>query len=197
MGPTSRRASGPTETSWPSLGELRKWQVLEAGITVLWQNQTGRIHVRKRGSPERVPTGERYRRMIMAVNHKLTKVVKDRVVQNFQLNASILLINFVDGSKMTVTIVECNSPPLQAGARIRQISEDQTKLLFECEDESTLDVMMVNPGNSVIIRDKGDQVIRSSISDNNAARFSCFFVLLSAYVRKIQRSKFFFCYGGM
>jgi hypothetical protein len=151
----------------------------------------------KEAVQKRVPTGERYRRMIMAVNHKLTKVVKDRVVQNFQLNASILLINFVDGSKMTVTIVECNSPPLQEGARIRQISEDQTKLLFECEDESTLDVMMVNPGNSVIIRDKGDQVIRSSISDNNAARFSCFFVLLSAYVRKIQRSKFFFCYSGM
>src|ERR1700730_5244182 len=84
--------------------------------------------------------------------------VKDRVVQNFQLNASVLLINFVDGSKMTVTIAECNSPPLQEGARIRQISEDQTKLLFECEDDSTLDVTIVDPGNSVIVRDKNSQV---------------------------------------
>ena len=45
----------------------------------------------------------------MAVNHKLTNVVKDRVVQNFQLNASELLITFFDGSTMKVKIVESNS----------------------------------------------------------------------------------------
>jgi hypothetical protein len=94
----------------------------------------------------------------MAVNNKLTHAIKDRVVQNFQLNAPVLLISFVDGSKMTVTIAECNSPPLQEGARIRQISEDQAKLLFECEDDSTLDVTIVDPGNSVIVRDKNNQV---------------------------------------
>jgi hypothetical protein len=66
----------------------------------------------------------------MVVNNKLTHAIKDRVVQNFQLNGSVLLINFFDGSKMTVTIAECNSPPLQEGARIRQISEDQAKFLF-------------------------------------------------------------------
>ncbi len=96
--------------------------------------------------------------MTMAVNNKLTHLIKDRVVQNFQLNASVLLIVFVDGSKMTVTIAECNSPSLQEGARIRQISEDQTKLLFECEDDSTLDVTIVDPGNAVIVRDKNNQV---------------------------------------
>jgi len=37
-------------------------EVLEAGIALLWQNQTWRIHVRKRSSPEGVPSGERYRR---------------------------------------------------------------------------------------------------------------------------------------
>ena len=94
----------------------------------------------------------------MAVNHKLTNVVKDRVVQDFQLNAPDLLISFVDGSTMTIKIVESNSPPLHEGARIRQISEDQAKLLFECEDDSTLDVTIVDPGNSVIVRDKNSQV---------------------------------------
>ena len=90
----------------------------------------------------------------MAVNLKLTHAVKDRVVQNFQLNGSELLISFVDGSTMTVTIVECNSPPLQEGARIRQISEDEAKILFECEDDSTLDLTIFEPGKSVIVRDK-------------------------------------------
>jgi hypothetical protein len=94
----------------------------------------------------------------MSVNNKLTHAIKDRVVQNFQLNGSELLISFVDGSTMTVTIVECNSPPLHDGARIRQISEHQAKLLFECEDDSTLDVTIIDPGNSVIVRDRNNQV---------------------------------------
>jgi hypothetical protein len=96
--------------------------------------------------------------MNMAVNLRLTHVVKDRVVQNFRLNDSELLISFTDGSTITVTIAECSGLPLHEGASIRQISEDQAKLLFECEDESLLDVTIVDPGNSVIVRDKNGQV---------------------------------------
>src|ERR1700731_8034 len=96
--------------------------------------------------------------MTMAVNNKLTHAIKDRVVQKFELNASELLISFADGSTMTVTIVESNSPPLHEGARIRQISEDKAKILIECEDDSTLDVTIVDPGNSVSVRDKNDVV---------------------------------------
>src|ERR1700719_2032867 len=95
--------------------------------------------------------------MTMAVNNKLTHAIKDRVVQSFLMNASQLVISFVDGSTMSVTIAECNSPPLHAGAKIRQISEDEAKLLFECEDDSTLDVTIVDPGNSVIVWDKNSQ----------------------------------------
>ena len=42
----------------------------------------------------------------MAVNLKLTYAVKDRAVLNLQLNGSELLISFVDGSTMTVTIAD-------------------------------------------------------------------------------------------
>jgi hypothetical protein len=96
--------------------------------------------------------------MTMAVNLRLTHVVKNRDVQNFQVKGSELLISFVDGSTMTVTIAGCNSLPLHEGARIRQISEDQTTLLFECEDGSILDVTIADPGNSMIVRDKNNQV---------------------------------------
>ena len=94
----------------------------------------------------------------MAVNHKLTHVVKDRVVQNFQLNTSELLIGFVDGSAMKVKIVESNSPPLREGTRIRQVTENQAKLVIGCEDDSTIDVTVVDPGSSVSVRDKNNQV---------------------------------------
>ena len=94
----------------------------------------------------------------MALNLKLTHAIKNRVVQTFQLNGTELLIDFVDGSTMTVKISECNSPPLHQGVRIRQISEDQAELFFECEDDSSLDVTIIDPGNSVIVRDKNNQV---------------------------------------
>jgi hypothetical protein len=67
------------------------------------------------------------------------------------------LISFVDGSTMMITIGECNSPTSR-GARIRQISERGAKLLFECEDDSTLDVTIVEPGSSVIVWDQNSQV---------------------------------------
>jgi hypothetical protein len=86
----------------------------------------------------------------MPLNQKLTNVVKDRAVQNFQAKGSELLISFLTARGM-------NSLPLHEGARIRQVSEDQTTLLFECEDESALDVTIVDPGNSVIVRDKNGQ----------------------------------------
>jgi hypothetical protein len=94
----------------------------------------------------------------MAVNLRLTHAAKDRAVKKFQVNGSELLISFVDDSTMTITIAECNSLPLQEGTRIRQISEDQTTLLFECEDERLLDVTIADPGNSVIVRDQNGQV---------------------------------------
>ena len=55
----------------------------------------------------------------MAVNLRLTETIQDRVVQNFKLNGSELLIGFVDGSVMTVTIAECNSLPSKPFLGIR------------------------------------------------------------------------------
>jgi hypothetical protein len=82
----------------------------------------------------------------------------ERVVQDFQLNAPDLLVTFVDGSTMNIKIVESNSPPLREGVRIRQVSEDRATIVIECEDDSVFDVTIVDPGNSVSVRDKNDVV---------------------------------------
>ena len=68
------------------------------------------------------------------------------------------LISFVDDSTRKVKIVESNSPSLREGGRIREISEDQAELLLKCEDDSIFDVTIVDPGDSVIVRDKNGQV---------------------------------------
>jgi hypothetical protein len=72
--------------------------------------------------------------------------------------ASELLIGLVDGWTMKVKVVESNSPPLREGARIRQISEDRAKLVIEYEDDSTIDLTLADPGSSVSLRDKNNQV---------------------------------------
>ena len=94
----------------------------------------------------------------MTVNHKLTRVLKDRIVQSMQVNTSEVSIGFLDGSTMKIKIMESNSPPLREQAYIRTISEEQAKLLIECEGDSTFDVTLANPGNSVSVRDKNNQV---------------------------------------
>jgi phosphatidylethanolamine-binding protein (PEBP) family uncharacterized protein len=96
--------------------------------------------------------------MIMGLNRKLTQLVKDRVVDNFQMNASEVLISFVDGSTMKVKISKSDSPSLWQGARIRQVSEDQAKLVIECEDNDAIELTLADPGSSVAVRDKTYQI---------------------------------------
>jgi hypothetical protein len=127
-------------------------------LAIFWQNQTRTIHVRKdavqKGYLPANGTGERLWLWIIRWP-KLLKIGSSAI---FQFNGSELLISFADGSTMAVKIAKSNSPPLREGARIRQISEDRAKLLLECEDDSTLDVTIVDPRNSVIVRDKNGQV---------------------------------------
>ena len=54
---------------------------------------------------------------------------------------------------MTVKILDSNGPLLREAAQIRQI-RGSAKILLGCEDDSMLDVTIVDPGNSVIVRDK-------------------------------------------
>ena len=42
--------------------------------------------------------------------------------------------------------------------KVRTISVDRAKLLIECEDDSTFDVTLSEPGNAVSVRDKNNRV---------------------------------------
>lgn len=94
----------------------------------------------------------------MAVNQKLTNVIKGRVVQDFQSSASEVLIGFADGSAMKIKIAGSINPQLPKGARIRQVSEHQAKLVIGCEDDNTIELTLADPGSSVAVRDQANQV---------------------------------------
>ena len=88
----------------------------------------------------------------MIPNHKLTNVIKGRIVEDLQMNPAEVSMRFSDGSSMRVKVMESNSPPLKNGARIRAVSEKLVKFIVSCEDESQIVLTLADPGSSVTVR---------------------------------------------
>jgi hypothetical protein len=89
----------------------------------------------------------------MTPNHKLTNVIKGRVIEDLQMNPAEVSMRFSDGSSMRVKVMESNSPPLKNRARIRGVSEQLVKFTVSCEDESEIVLTLADPGSSVTVRD--------------------------------------------
>jgi hypothetical protein len=123
------------------------------------EDQTRRGHELSRGNPERVPSRERrIDNCLMTPNHKLTNVIKGRIVEDLQMNPAEVSIRFSDGSVMRVKVMESNSPPLKNGARIRAVSEQSVKFIVSCEDESQIVLTLADPGSSVTVRDADGKI---------------------------------------
>jgi hypothetical protein len=84
----------------------------------------------------------------MAPNHKLTNVIKGRIIEDLQMNPAEVSMRFSDGSTMRVKVMESNSPPLKNGARIRAVSEQSVKFTVSCEDDSHIVLTLADPGSS-------------------------------------------------
>ena len=89
----------------------------------------------------------------MALNQKLTEVIKGRTIQDLQISSSEVSMRFSDGSTMQVKVMESNSPPLKNGAIIRAVFEESPSLRIACEDESQLTVTVADPESSVAVLD--------------------------------------------
>jgi hypothetical protein len=94
----------------------------------------------------------------MAINQELSSVVEDRVVKSCREGPNEVEIAFQDGSTMKVKVMESNSPPLREGSRIRRVYEDGTEFVIDCDDGTTLSLQLIEPGNSVSVRDKDGAV---------------------------------------
>jgi hypothetical protein len=94
----------------------------------------------------------------MTPNHKLTNVIKGRVVEDLQMNPVEVSMRFSDGSTMRVKVMESNSPPLKNGARIRAVLEHSVKFIVSCEDDSQIVLTLADPGSSVTVRDADGKI---------------------------------------
>jgi hypothetical protein len=55
-----------------------------------------------------------------------------------------LVVGFHDGSAMKIRDMETNSPPLGAGAQIKQVEEDGTEFTIRCEDGASLSLQLTD-----------------------------------------------------
>jgi hypothetical protein len=99
----------------------------------------------------------------MTPNHKLTNVIKGRIVEDLQMNPAEVSMRFSDGSTMHVKVMESNSPPLikrtgRAFARSPKNQQKSVKFIISCEDESQIVLTLADPGSSVTVRDANRKI---------------------------------------
>ena len=91
----------------------------------------------------------------MASNHKLTGVIKGRVITSTQSGAGTLTIGFSDGSTMAVqTAPSGSSSSVVTSAPIKAVRQEDTTLHLDYEDGHTWTITTAEPTSSVLVRDK-------------------------------------------
>jgi hypothetical protein len=93
----------------------------------------------------------------MRRNQKLTNVIRGRTVQRATAEQGKLLIKFSDQSTMQVktTGIANMFPP---GGEIKAVQEHGVNFALQFEDGLAVNLQLADPGASVAVRDKNNQV---------------------------------------
>ena len=89
----------------------------------------------------------------MAVNHKLTTVIKGRTVQGTQNQDNKLLVSFDDGSIMSVKTTG-NTNRATTGGKVANVWQAGTTLTLEFESGAKWDIPTEEATSCVMVRDK-------------------------------------------
>ena len=89
----------------------------------------------------------------MAANHKLTEVLKGRKINGTQNQGGKLIVNFDDGSTMTIKTVG-NSNSASTGGAIESVRQEGTTLNLDFEGGAILEIPLAEATSSVMVRDK-------------------------------------------
>ena len=89
----------------------------------------------------------------MAMNNKLTGVIRGRAIQDVASVDGTLTILFDDGSTMTVQTADGPVPNLGSG-KVKSVWQEGTTLTFGFEDGTKCAVEMEEETSSVMLRDR-------------------------------------------
>jgi hypothetical protein len=132
------------------------WQILETGLTILWKNQAGRVHVGVRSLEARICSGGRNWPIDYGRNQKLTKVIAGRTIKAGTVGPGGVLLLFDDQSSMKIkTAGPAAIPP---GGKVKCVHESRAEFKIDFEDGSSATLQLADPGSSVAVRDKNNAV---------------------------------------
>jgi hypothetical protein len=92
----------------------------------------------------------------MPRNQKLTNVIGGRTVRVVAAELGEIVIWFADQSTMKVKTAGIAN--ISSGGKIKAIQEDGAEFTLKFEDGSTVTLQLADPGASVAVRDKNNQV---------------------------------------
>jgi hypothetical protein len=67
-------------------------------------------------------------------------------------------ITFKDSSTMKVKTAGSQAPTIPQGVQVREVSEHGTAFVIGCEDDTTIDFTLAEPGNAISVRDETGSV---------------------------------------
>ena len=89
----------------------------------------------------------------MASNHKLTAVLAGRTISGSSNADGKMIINFTDGSTMTVKTAG-NANSASTGGTVKAVRQADTTLDLDFEDGGTLAITTAEATSSVMVRDQ-------------------------------------------
>jgi hypothetical protein len=94
----------------------------------------------------------------MALNAKLTDLLSGKKITGIAQRENILEVTFDDGSTLMAQTLTESAPFRNSGQRILKVREEPPKLCLSCEDRTTIEIVLANPGSSLAVWDKNKRV---------------------------------------
>jgi len=94
----------------------------------------------------------------MQINEGLTRVIRGRTIELVSKEEALVLIVFHDHSTMEVKVAGGLTVNMLGEGKIESASEDGAELFLVGEDGRTAILRLAEPGSSVTVKNKEDQV---------------------------------------
>jgi|GEM_PF-3047252 len=92
----------------------------------------------------------------MGLNKKLSQIIAGRTVAKTELKEGLLVIDFSDGSSLQVKIRGAITGEIQSGQGLQKVLENEEQLILEFDDKKRVQAILLNPGGSIILRNKNN-----------------------------------------
>ncbi|MGD9895705.1 MAG: hypothetical protein AB7T14_01300 [Candidatus Methylacidiphilaceae bacterium] len=93
----------------------------------------------------------------MALNRKLSPIVRGRQIAKCEAAPGQLSLSFTDGSRLLVRLASA-APPLPGSGEVEKVLETGAQFILVLAGGTQIELALADPGSSVSLRDKNGAV---------------------------------------